>query len=278
MIRKAHYAGSWYPSDPHALKSLVEDSIAQATRFDGVYRFAVLPHAGLFYSKDGIAPFFASDLSAVRRVVIISPSHYANLGSNVLASAPLAGCETPLGILKSENFSFADQRYFSAVQSEHALEMVLPYIASLKNPPAVSLALVSHVSDANRTHAMAKRLISELGESALHEGHTVVVASSDFTHYGPRFGYTPYHSEAHQRVKEDDLALSTMLSEGRVEEAHAFCASHDSTVCGCSVSMVIASMALQVGAKGQVASYYTSSDITHSTDPNFVAYSTILWS
>ncbi len=278
MIRKAHYAGSWYPADPHALKSLVEDSIAQASRADGVYRFAVLPHAGLFYSKDGIAPFFAADLSAVRRVVILSPSHYANLGPDVLASAPLSGCETPLGTLEAENFSFADQCYFSAVQSEHALEMVLPYIASLQTPPSVSLALISRVSDASRAHAMAKRLISELGEAALKAGHTVVVASSDFTHYGPRFGYTPYHSQTHQRVTEDDLALSTMLSEGRIEEAHAFCASHNSTVCGCSASMVAASMALQVGAKGRVASYYTSSDITHSTDVNFVAYSTILWS
>ncbi|HOE84560.1 MAG TPA: AmmeMemoRadiSam system protein B [Sphaerochaeta sp.] len=278
MIRTAYYAGSWYPSDPHALKSLVEDSIAQATHFDGAYRFAVLPHAGLFYSKDGIAPFFASDFSAVRRVVIISPSHYTNLGSNVLASAPLGGCETPLGTLKSENFSFADPRSFSAVQSEHALEMVLPYIATLSDPPAVSLALFSHVSDAPHAHTMAKRLISELGETALREGHTVVVASSDFTHYGPRFGYTPYRSQAHQRVKEDDLALSTMLSEGKIEEAYAFCVSHHSTVCGCSISMVVASMALQIGAKGKVASYYTSTDITHSPDPNFVAYSTILWS
>ncbi|MCK9547605.1 MAG: AmmeMemoRadiSam system protein B [Sphaerochaeta sp.] len=278
MIRKAQYAGSWYPADPHSLKSLVEESIAQATRFDGAYRFAVLPHAGLFYSKDGIAPFFASDLSKVRRIVIISPSHYANLGHNVLASAPLTGCETPLATLTAQDLSFADQRYFSAVQSEHALEMILPYIAALKQPPVVSLAMVSHISDAARVHVIAKRLIAELGETELTEGHTVVVASSDFTHYGPRFGYTPYHSQVHQRVKDDDLALSTMLSEGRIEEAHAFCASHNNTVCGCSASLVVASMALQTAATGRVASYYTSSDITHSTDPNFVAYSTILWS
>lgn len=277
MIRKAQYAGSWYPLDPRSLKALIDESIAAVERVDHVHRFAVLPHAGLFYSKDGIAPFFAADLSAVKRVAIISPSHYANLTTNAIASAPLSGCETPLGPLAVTNFSFSELRYFSAVQSEHALEMILPYLANLRDPPSVSLALVSRTSDAKAVHAIGTLLIDELGEDELRSGSAVVVASSDFTHYGPRFGYTPYHSHIHQRVKEDDMTLSTMLSEGRVEDAHTFCATHSHTVCGCSASLIVASMAHTFGAIGQVASYYTSTDVSQSQDSNFVAYSTILW-
>lgn len=277
MIRKAQYAGSWYPADPTSLRALVDGSVASLERVDYAHRFAVLPHAGLFYSKDGIAPFFAADLSAVERVAIISPSHYANLAPNVLASAPLSACETPLGELAVTNFSFSESRYFSAVQSEHALEMVLPYLAHLDNPPSVSLAMVSRTSDPSVIHAMAALLIDELGRDALERGRAALIASSDFTHYGPRFGYTPYQSQAHQRVKEDDMALSTMLSEGKIEEAHAFCVLHRRTVCGCSASLIAASMAQTIGARGSVVSYYTSNDVSHSPDANFVAYSTILW-
>ncbi len=278
MIRKAQFAGSWYPADPHSLKALIDQSIAPLVRSVRPYRFAVLPHAGLFYSKDGIAPFFAADLSSVEQALIIAPSHYANLAPNIVASAPLSACETPIGTLKVQNLRFADPRFFSAVQSEHALEMVLPYLANLGAAPAVSLALVSHTTDAANVFSIAAMLIEEVGLARLKEGEVVVIASSDFTHYGPRFGYTPYQSDVHRRVKEDDLTLSTMLSEGKIEEAHAFCSAHGHTVCGCSASLIVAAMAHFLGSTGQVASYYTSADVAHSTDANFVAYSTILWS
>jgi AmmeMemoRadiSam system protein B len=278
MIRKAQYAGSWYPADPHSLRNLVEKSIAEVEHHDGMYRFAVLPHAGLFYSKAGIAPFFAADFSTVQRIAILAPSHYANLSPNMVVSAPVGGCETPLGMLECTNFSWAQNQYFSAVQSEHALEMVLPYIAVLDPAPTVSLALVSSFSEPAHVKAAAKRVLEELGEEEIRTGRTVVVASSDFTHYGPRFGYTPYPGGAHQRVKEDDLALSTLLCEGRIEEAFAFCAARGFTVCGCAASMVVAYLAHHFGITGRIADYYTSNDVSGSVDANFVAYSTILWS
>lgn len=281
MIRKAIFAGSWYPADEHALRLLISESIEtvlkNTTYQHCPYRFAVLPHAGLFYSKTGIAPFFAADLSNVRRLVVLAPSHYANLGMDTLASSPLDGMETPLGMLESQNLASAKAKYFSAIQSEHALEMVLPYIASLSHRPKVTLALISHFSQPQAVAAIADALVSELGQDEIKEGRTALIASSDFTHYGPRFGYTPYQSGAPLRVREDDLALSHLLCEGRIEEAFAFCSSKKSTVCGYAPAMVVSHIAGRMQSRGWVADYYTSLDISSSTDANFVAYSTILW-
>jgi hypothetical protein len=102
MIRKALFAGSWYPADQQTLKLLISESIETVLK-NTTYqhcpcRFAVLPHAGLFYSKTGIAPFFAADLSKIQRLVVLAPSHYANLSPDCLVSAPLDGLETPLGM------------------------------------------------------------------------------------------------------------------------------------------------------------------------------------
>ncbi|MDD3929163.1 MAG: AmmeMemoRadiSam system protein B [Sphaerochaeta sp.] len=281
MIRHALYAGSWYPADAKDLQALVAQSIEEArkraTYQRGPYRFAVLPHAGLFYSKAGIAPFFTASYPDLERILILSPSHYANLKSDILASAPLSGCQTPLGVLEGFNLSSAQDKYFSAIQSEHALEMVLPFIASMPDRPKVGLALISRFSDPDHIHAIADQLVADLGEENLRLGKTVVIASSDFTHYGPRFGYTPYQDGAPKKVREDDLALSHLLCDGRVNEAYAFCASHHSTVCGYAPSLVVSDLAQRLQCTGWVADYYTSQDVSSSEDANFVAYSTILW-
>lgn len=281
MIRHALYAGSWYPAEAKDLQALVAQSLEEArkraTYQRGPYRFAVLPHAGLFYSKAGIAPFFTASYPDLECILIVGPSHYANLKSDLLASAPLSGCQTPLGLLESFNLGSAQDKYFSAIQSEHALEMVLPYIASMSKPPKVGLALISHFSEPSQIHTIADQMLSELGEESLRSGKTAVIASSDFTHYGPRFGYTPYQHGAPKKVREDDLALSHLLCEGRVEEAFSFCAAHRSTVCGYAPALVVSELAHRLKCTGWVADYYTSQDISFSEDANFVAYSTILW-
>lgn len=281
MVRQAFFAGSWYPKDGTALKKLIESAIedvsSNATYQKGPYRFGVLPHAGLFYSKMGIAPFFAAPLQKVERIVVISPSHYAALPLDTLVSSPLEGCETPLGLLESFSLQNAQQKWFSAIQSEHALEMVLPFIASMAPSAKVALAMVSHYSSYEMIEKIAHSLIKDRGKESLSEGRTVLIASSDFTHYGPRFGYTPYKNAALQKVKEDDLALSRLLCEGRINEALGFCMQKRSTVCGYAPALLVAFIANLFQSKGWVADYYTSLDISASTDANFVAYSTILW-
>lgn len=281
MIRYAQFAGSWYPKDPRTLRQLVEKAVSdvreKADFQAGPCRFAVLPHAGLFYSKDGIAPFFAADLGRVERVLILSPSHYANLNEDQLVSCPLSACQTPLGTLEAFSLPDAQDRYGSAIQAEHALEMVLPFLAALEHPPQVGMALISHFSDPHVVEAMSATLIDQLGRRELEAGATAVIASSDFTHYGPRFGYTPYQNKAQHKVKEDDLTLSHLLCEGRVTDAFAFCRAHRSTVCGYAPAMLVSLMAKQMNSIGWVADYYTSCDVSASDDADFVAYSTILW-
>lgn len=276
MIRKAKFAGSWYPSEPKALAALIEQSLQHA-KTSGSCRFAVLPHAGLLYSARGIAHFFAADHSKVERIVVLAPSHYTYLGADTLASTPLTLIETPFGSLGSTDFAWAKQEYFTPIQSEHALEMVLPFVAVLPNRPKVSLALVSHFSSKMAVEKAADLLIAEVGFDSLRNGETELIASSDFTHYGPRFGYTPYHREADVHVKEDDLALSQLLCEGRVEEAISFSETKRSTVCGIAAALLVSAIAARFDSLGWVADYYNSLQVTGFSDSDFVAYATILW-
>ncbi|MGH0052304.1 MAG: AmmeMemoRadiSam system protein B, partial [Sphaerochaetaceae bacterium] len=279
-MRDAQYAGSWYPKDPESLRLLVEGSVAQSKGREmvqsGPYRFAVLPHAGLFYSNEGIAPFFTTGLGSIERILVISPSHYVRLPVDSLVSARFSGYRTPLGNLKAFTLECAQSRWCSAIQNEHALEMVLPYIAAQNAEVKVSLALLSHFSDPEAIRKVAERLFEDLGREQLETGRTAIIASSDFTHYGPRFGYVPYGSRAVGMVREDDLGLARLLSEGKVNEAFSFCMERHTTVCGYAAALLVSFIAHKLHCYGWVANYYTSLDVSPSNDANFVAYSTIL--
>lgn len=277
MIRTARFAGSWYTNDPTKLKAVIDSSIAEIGSIMPS-RFAVLPHAGLSYSKRGIAPFFGGDFSAVERIVIIAPSHYAHIAPDRLASAPFSAAQTPLGNLKVIALSEARTDYREAIEAEHALEMVLPYIANLPSPPAISMALLSHFSTAEAISKLADALIEELGEKNIREGKTLLIASSDFTHYGPRFSYTPFGRDGQAGTKESDLAFANLLIEGNTEEAYRLATSQRLTICGHAASVLVAEIATRFEAEGRIHSYYTSSDVQPSFDPNFVAYATLLWS
>ena len=265
MIRQSVFAGSWYPNDPVLLGRLIER--AKEPKEGAFTRFAVLPHAGLSYSAPGIAPFFGSFDRSVTRLLVIGPSHYAHVPADRIITAPFDSYETPLGSLEGFSLSGANPAHAPILQREHSIEMVLPFIAGLEHPPKVSAALVNHFSSLKALDEMSDFLLEE------DEGLSII-ASSDFTHYGPRFGFSTL---SEQEVKERDIQVARLLADGKIEEAFSFFTTSRHTICGWASAALVANIAKRKGMKGEVAGYYTSNDIAGRDDGDFVAYATILW-
>ncbi|HZJ89047.1 MAG TPA: AmmeMemoRadiSam system protein B [Sphaerochaeta sp.] len=277
MVRKSTFSGSWYPNNPENLQKLITESISEHKEHES-NRFALLPHAGLTYAAQGIAPFFAASYPELEQVVLISPSHYVRLSADQMVSAPFTELETPFGPIPSTPLDGADEQWLSAIEAEHALEMVLPFIATLDPLPAVSLALLSSVRTPVTLRTLADGLIDSLGEERIATGRVAIIASSDFTHYGSRFDYTPYGSDGLEKAKEVDLAFATLLSRGKIDAAFTYFQTHQPTICGWAAALLVAEIARRFDATGQVYSYYTSADIAPASDGSFVAYATLLWS
>jgi len=290
-VRKAWYAGSWYTADTHAL----ENSIAQAIkRVSDTHqnpvkdpRLALLPHAGHAYSGRGIAHCFVKIPDAIDRVVVLAPSHYVGLPSDMFTMAEVDAYETPLGQL--EGFSLLEQYHprrlddNEAIKREHALEMVLPFIAyaqrKRKNSIRVATALISKVTSVESARLLASDIETALGADQLESGSAMVIASSDFTHYGRRFAYTPYGEgpEAAAHVKRDDLDIASKLANSELGPLLIPSVQRRNTICGLAPASVVSALALSLGLKGTVADYYTSLDVTGTDSSDFVAYCTILW-
>jgi AmmeMemoRadiSam system protein B len=289
-LRRAWYAGSWYADDEKSLRATVIESMEEANRVrtkespTGPIRFALLPHAGLFYSGRGIAPLVLHAPPTISRVLILAPSHSTYLPADTISFGNFGGFDTPLGRLEGFKVGEGTQMN-SVIQKEHAVEMVLPFLAYLqeqqKSPIAVAMGLISHVSAIEQTTTLVDQIVELLGEEELERGETLVIASSDFTHYGPRFNYTPYGSRATQevvaRVKEEDLKVATLLAKGELGPLFLKQRTVRGTICGVAGGTIVSGLAKKLGSKGWVSDYYTSLDVVSDRSNDFVAYGTILW-
>jgi MEMO1 family protein len=295
-VRKAWYAGTWYAADPSMLRKNISQALVEARKIEeekvlsfGPARFAVLPHTGLAYSSRGIAHMLLHAPDNLRRVVILAPSHYTLLAPDRFTTASFASLDTPIGPLEGftlfgKDYSLHDE-LLTALQREHAVEMVLPFLAYLqeerKKNIAVSMALVSHVTSSESARLLAKDLIDAVGQEDLDSGATMVIASSDFTHYGERFGYTPFGvaqgKTVSEKVRAADLELAAHLAAMELGPVFLQQRQQRSTVCGLASALMLSTLAARVSSKGIVADYYTSQDVLGDLAADFVAYCTILW-
>lgn len=304
-IRKARFAGSWYSGDPMALRAEIDEFLeTSAETYRSLHRkieekqknaaAAVLPHAGLYFSGRGIAHFFNNLDSETERIIIIAPSHYAALSPDLFSYGVFDSFDTPLGeipgspaeSLGSLEYTAPQQR---AVEMEHAVEMFLPFIAHFnvlykknlnKRKATVLPLLISQVTGRDILEKLSSALLEWIGVDSLKNKKTAVIASSDFTHYGERFQYTPFGmasvKEVEKHVDTYDRGIAERIIEHKYDEIFTELSLNRPTICGIAPALITAKMMESIGAAGEIADCYTSNRYIEP-DTNFVSYCLILW-
>lgn len=265
MERKSVFQGSWYPDDPEVFVTLVSEG-----RTGNLSpRIAVLPHAGFVYSSRFISQFFQNLPEETERLVIISPSHYFPLAPDELIQATYDSASTPLGPVPVFQLDLhCAQKDCGQMDREHAIEIFLPYAAA--RGLSTAFLMISHASSADVIDEIASEL------SILMDSRTALIASSDFTHYGPRFNFLPYGlMDAEEKVRENDLSIASMLCSGNMDKV--FPLAVDNTICGIVPAMIASSLASRLGLEGRVMGCSNSNKITKSHDADFVSYCCIWW-
>lgn len=261
MTRQSFFAGSWYPNNPTDLRALVTPVDSPAKRAC----LALLPHAGLYYSGRGIAPFFAELDPSMTHLAIIGPSHYEPIYRDQITTAFFDSYHTPLAKLSGFELPGSSHVHAQTLGREHSVEMTLPFIAALPNPPIIATALINEITSLKKL----EQLTDVLTQPSLG-----VIASSDFTHYGRRFGFA---GQTPEEVRTRDVHVAHLLAAGEIEAAFEFFTQDEHTICGWASALLVANLARRKNFVGEVVSYYTSNEVTNSADDEFVAYATILW-
>jgi len=228
-------------------------------------QMAVLPHAGLVFSAPLTKAFFCQLDRSIDKLLILSPSHYFHLPADQLCYADFDSYQGPFGDL--EGFCLGSG-YERQVQSEHGVEMMLPF-ASRKGSLKIAAALVNQLSSAS----MARELAMELDRCI--DSTTAVIASSDFTHYGRNFGYVPYGAfidrSVREKVYDHDMAVAKRLAGGTMEYRE------DTTICGLGASCIVSELARMRGLEGRLEAMSDSLSITGLGTSSFVSYASVIW-
>jgi len=276
-VKEAHLAGRWYPAAPEALARTVRELLAAAGAARPGVLAVVVPHAAYQHSGPTAACGFAAAGPGVRRAIVLAPSHFA--GFRGAAYLPLGGYRTPLGVMPIDGEATAALARSPLVRPnpavfmrEHALEIQLPLLQGLAPGCALVPLLVGALEPGDAA------ALAEVVRPLLMPG-TLLVASSDLTHYGRRFDYLPVPpsdaptvAAAVQRL--DDGALERIVAR----DAEGFARYVDetgATICGRSPIEVLL-RALPPAARGERLSYTTSlastGDFAHSVSYAAVAF------
>lgn len=266
-------AGTWYPAGRDALASLVDrllDGVAA-----GSARAVIAPHAGYAYSGPlAAAALRALEMSGCRRVILLGPSHHFGFAGAAVPDAASA-CRTPLGDLPIDRDAVAtlaaspgfraDDRIFAP---EHALESELPFLQRLV-PDGVPVVPILLGGGASRADAFG---VAHAVAPLLDDDGTRVVVSSDFTHYGPRFGYVPFAQRVPERIEALDRGALAAIEAGDADAFARYVDTTGATICGRRAIDVL--LHLPVGAGGRTVGYDTSGRQTGQWDHS-VSYAAV---
>lgn len=259
-------AGTWYPADPAQLAAEVDRCLgaasdsAAATRGDIVALIA--PHAGFVYSGPVAGRAFLRVRGArYERVVLLGPSHYFRFAGGAVPRS--AAYRTPLGEVAIDAGALGRLAGAPGLQvddepfrREHSLEAEIPFLQRTLAPGFRLLpVLIGAGTTGEAAESVAKALAPFLGPASL------VVVSSDFTHYGPRFDYVPFTDDVPAGIDRLDRgAIERILAWDRVGfEGHI--ARTGATICGRDAVGILLRL-LPAGCAGELAGYDTSGRIT----------------
>jgi len=237
-------AGSFYTDDPKHLRFVVEQAL-QASPAVRDARALVVPHAGYAFSGEVAGKAFAAlDSKGLRRVIILGPSHHRAFSGGALPAKGIDGFTTPLGEVRVDRVAVESLRENSdfdgpsaAHGPEHSLEVELPFLQVVAPHAEIIPILVGSETDT----AIATRIAKAL--APLLDNETAVIVSSDFTHHGDRYRWTPF--------SEPDLGAK-LVHLGEVTAGRLAAIDPDGftyqvevsgdTVCGVRPSMVFAQL------------------------------------
>ncbi|MBI5367457.1 MAG: AmmeMemoRadiSam system protein B [Planctomycetes bacterium] len=273
-VRPPAFAGSWYPGRADALAAAVDEYLAlgeaPGAGTDSPARpfGLVVPHAGYRYSGRTAgrafaalrAPAHAPAPAAPRRVLLLGPSHRGwfrglAVSRHSAYATPLG--EVPLDAAAADALLAAAPARLASVQpaaeaAEHSLEIELPFLQRVLGAFALLPVMVGEL--APDEYPAAAELLRPLLDD-----RTVVVASSDFTHYGEDFGYVPFRSDIRHNLEGLDAGAIAPILDADPGAFLAYQQRTGITVCGYRPIALLLHLA-SPGARGRRLDYATSGD------------------
>lgn len=261
QIFKTTLAGQWYPADANELKKEISGLFQKSdVKPNNDIIALILPHAGYQYSGRTAALGIQSLGRQYKRIVIIGPSHYAPI-ENVLSVPQESIFQTPMGqvaidtefvkkLLENPLFVVIPQ----ANLPEHSTQIEIPLLQFVQKDFKVVPIVAGQCSMENIKKAA-------LILNSLVDKDTLVIASSDFTHYGPNYGYVPFKENEQENLKNLDMGAYNYIEKLDADGFLQYRAKTGTTICGYIPISILLTM-LDKQAQANLINYDTSGHLT----------------
>jgi len=219
MIRKPVVAGMFYPGDKKELNSMVDGLLEEAMMKVGAlrrYRGIIVPHAGYVYS--GRTQSYAYTAEIPNKAIILGVNHRGQ--GEPVALFGQGEWEVPNGSLKCDdemaNFLMAEAPLLkedaSSHEEEHSIEVQLPFL--VRKNPSVLITPISMYDYRIETCGELGRAVSKALEKF---PDTIVIASSDFTHYEEKSFAEKQDALAGEKILNmDAVGLSEVVAKKKI--------------------------------------------------------------
>ncbi|MFO7860254.1 MAG: AmmeMemoRadiSam system protein B [Desulfosalsimonas sp.] len=283
--RKPAFAGSWYPGDAHECKRMIRSFLEQnrfAAEIAGAAAGGIVPHAGWAFSGDlacrVIAHVRGDTAEPDPDVVIVFGMHLPPGTQPVMMTQ--GAWQTPLGDIEiQEQLAEAVADQFScAIETpdnfvpENTIELQLPFVKHFFPDSRVVTIGAPPSQTALELGRFAGNKAAELNLSAK------VIGSTDLTHYGPGFNFTPAGTgpDAYQWVKtqNDRRVIDKMLEMDGPAVIQEGLSNQNACCAGAAAAAITASKTLGA-TTGHLVGY--SSSYEKNPGSTFVGYGGIVY-
>ena len=278
IVRPSAIAGSWYPKDAHDLRNQVEHFLnnAKLPKLPEKITGLIVPHAGYPYSGQTAAYAFKAIVGKkYRRVVILAPSHYAYFYG--ASTFDVDFYETPLGkvpvdkkVVKALLSEPLFKEQTMAHLREHAIEIELPFLQVVLKKFSLVPILIGHIKEGD-LDSIVNSIKKVLGKDI---SDTLFIASSDFTHFGPMYGYVPFKKDIKENIRKLDMGAVKYILKGDARGLLRYAREKKVTICGLYPIAIMLSI-LPKDIKGYLLHYSTSGEILGNYN-NSVSYVAIV--
>lgn len=272
QVRDPAVAGSFYPEDPEKLRQTIKNFLENLEPKRRKYLGIVVPHAGYEFCGKTAASVYNDISTGFETAIILGPNHS---GAGVGVATSLETWKTPLGNIETDeefvNYLTKDSVIMEDPKShwrEHSIEVQLPWLQHrFKEFKIVPITINPIYFDVKTCREIGEK-IAEATKGLRRK--VLIIASSDFTHYGSMYGYEPFEGSTNEilkKIKEMDLEVINLIKNLKPSEVIETCDEKRLTICGYGGIAAMLFAAKILGAtKGELIDYSTSFDVSNNTD------------
>ncbi len=239
---------------------------------DKKLKAVIVPHAGYSYSGPCAAWAYKeiAESQFPDTFILLGPTHTSSK-----SGISLEDWKTPFGIVKTDKDLAIKIKENTELEideethiDEHSIEVQLPFLQFVNKDKLSNLKIVA-IAIANDIDY--RKLANDL-KKITKDKKIVFIVSSDFTHYGPDYGYVPFSSDIKERLENLDKEAFNHIKNLNADGFADFINKSGATICGFMPILLLLEMLEK--AKVEVLLYYTSAALT-GDERNSVSYASI---